>query len=203
MKRSQFNEDDVIAALLAHVGHGNKLLADLGARLLGSNTAHLIEDHGWTGVLVDADSGATATLDQVIGKRAKIINARVDINNVNDLVPRDIHLLSLDIDSTDFWVWLNLLARPAIVVVETNPEEGLFVACYPGKNKGAYGMSREAAEMLGRMKGYDCVGHNETNAFFVRADYECKYRLPPPARHAGIKLSEKHNVLERERACAL
>lgn len=175
---SQFGEDKAIAAILGEIGSGTKVLADLGARLQFSNTVGLILKQGWTGTLVDKSNQHCNELCDLIGDRAQIVCTSVDIENVNALVPANAWLLSLDIDSDDFWVWANLIHRPAIVIVETNAANGMHVACYKANGKSEYGMSKSAAIWLGEAKGYFFVGMTGVNAFFVRKDLPCKFRLP-------------------------
>jgi hypothetical protein len=193
MKRSQFGEDEIIETILGEIGQGTKVFCDVGARLLYSNAAYWLEDHGWIGVLIEKGEASAKELREVLGGRAKVINVAATIENINDLVPLDTQVLSLDIDSDDWWVWANLRVKPPLVVVETNPVPGLFVPSYKGTFKARYGMSVDAAVMLGTAKGYDYLGRNVVNAFFARRG-TCGYRLPPETRHCGIPAQTDTNV---------
>jgi hypothetical protein len=193
-KYSQFNEDEYITAVFDEIGEGNKILADIGARLEGSNSAALIKI-GWTGTLVDVDEATCKVLEQTF-RSCKVINTKATIENINDLVPNGTRFLSIDIDSCDWWVWANLRQRPELVVVETNPLPGVFVAYYgcKQKDKDGYGMSVEASRVLGIAKGYDYIGRTAANTFFVRSDIKCKYRLPDIDVHLGKKCGTLNNV---------
>jgi hypothetical protein len=99
-------------------------------------------------------------------------------------VPREIDLLSLDVDGNDYWFWEALSAvSPRIVCIEYNaglgPELSWTVPYDPGFERFAkhpsgffHGASLKAMERLGRNKGYRLVGCDSTgtNAFFLRDD---------------------------------
>lgn len=180
MKCSQFGEDDHIAAIFDEIGEGSKILCDIGARLNGSNSAYLLTERGWSGVLVDKRQDHCTELESL---PAKVVCATATIDNINELVPHGTQFLSIDVDGPDWWLWGALYERPALVVVETNPMPGFFVAC-PPFSKANYGMSVDAARWMGERKGYTFVGRTAVNCFFVRGD--CKYRLPPIGTHSGV-----------------
>jgi hypothetical protein len=192
---SQFDEDLHINAILEEIGHGNRILADVGARYEGSNSEALIRN-GWTGVLVDADPNACRVLETEF-PGCRIVNQKATIENINELVPNNARFLSIDVDSCDWWIWANLVCRPEIVIVETNPVPGVFVARYgcEQKDMNGYGMSVDASRMLGIAKGYDYLGRTEANTFFVRSDLYCRYRLPDIEVHRGKRCGTLNNVL--------
>ena len=193
MKRSQFGEDDIFEAILSEIGHGSKVFCDIGARLEYSNAAYWIEDHGWTGVLVEKAKAHADKLVDTFGSRALVHNLEATIENVNDLVPDDTQVLSIDIDSSDWWVWANLRYKPPLVCVETNPVPGMFVPSYKGTHKEHYGMSVDAAKWLGEAKGYDYLGRNCVNAFFTLKG-TCSLILPEVTEHRGVRARTERNV---------
>lgn len=192
---SQFDEDAHISAVFAEVGEGTKVLCDIGARLQGSNSAALIRK-GWTGTLIDRDMHSCEELRRAF-PAFSVLETAATPANVNDLVPGNTWFLSIDVDSCDWWLWANLVHRPALVVIETNPLPYPYVAQLGSEHRrdGAYGCSLEAARMLGEMKGYDYIGRTVVNPFFVRKDLRCKYRLPAVKEHVGSPCSGKGNVL--------
>lgn len=193
---SQFKEDAHIAAILAEIGTGTKILCDLGARLKYSNSENLINTYGFTGVLVDASEAACRELAVAFGNRVTVFHQAVTPHRVNKIVPADTWFLSIDIDSTDFWVWANLVHRPAIVVVETNPMPWVFAAKMEAdcKDGGGYGMSVDAARLLGELKGYDYIGRTEANCLFVLKKLGCKYRITDEPPHRGKACGSANNV---------
>lgn len=193
MRRSQFGEDEILEQIVGQVGEGTKVFCDVGARLKFSNASYWIEDRGWTGVLFEKDGPSADELRRVMPPHVRVHHVEVNPQNVNFLVPKDAQILSIDVDSCDFWLWANLIVRPPIVVVETNPLPGLYVRAYWENGEG-YGMSVEAAKWLGEAKGYKFIGVNEVNAFFVRKDLECSVVIPEK-EHAGVKCKPENNVL--------
>jgi len=193
---SQFREDKYIETVFDEVGYGSRVLCDFGARLEYSNSSELILKHGFTGTLVDCDGEACNKLRSAL-PAANVVNAAVTPQNVNDLVPANCWFLSIDIDSYDWFVWAALVQRPALVVVETNPLPGLFAAKASAgrKDPEGYGMSVRGAIALGELKGYTYIGRTEVNAFFVRSELGCKFRLPEIKSHGGLPCRSTNNIL--------
>lgn len=190
---SQFNEDKVLQILVNEVGEGSRVICDVGAGKIDlSNAKHWIEK-GWKAVLIEANQPNALDLAQE-WPDAVVINTYATIENINDLVPKDTQILSIDIDSDDWWVWANLIVRPALVVVETVPGNDVFVPAYKAQRKKHYGMTLGAAVMLGNAKGYDFIGRNEVNAIFCRKDLKAQYRMPSPPTHGGIPSCRDRNI---------
>jgi hypothetical protein len=194
---SDTDEDGILLYLFALVGSPTRRLVDLGAAShTASNTANLILNHGWTGLLVDGapdsvDAGRAFFAGHPMTRAwpPRIECAFVTAENVNDVLCRneivgDIDLLSIDIDGMDFWIWKAIdVVTPRVVVVEyqdiagwdravTVPYSPTFrVTDYPvNRESNDYaGASLPAMVTLGREKGYRLVGANRLgyNAFFV------------------------------------
>lgn len=192
---SQFAEDLHIERIFEEIGYGSRKLVDIGARYAYSNAENLILKHGFAATLIDASEDACTELRRHF-PGSEVICRTVTPAGVNESVAGDTWFLSIDIDCCDWWVWANLMARPALVVVETNPLPGIFVAKMEcgRKDIGGYGMSLDGARLLAGVKGYDYVGRTEVNAFFVRKELECKYRLPEPKGHHGAACRADNNV---------
>lgn len=186
---SQFDEDAHIEAVFSEIGHGTKTLADIGARLKGSNSANLIRKHGWSGVLVDRDKASADELRREF-PACDVRNVTATPGNINALVPASARFLSIDVDGCDWWLWANLICRPALVVIETNPNAGLHVAAMGSESD--YGCSVEAAKALGALKGYAYIGRTVVNAFFISVP--CNYRLPELRGHCGVPSKTGENV---------
>lgn len=192
---SQFDEDRHIVAVFDEIGYGTRILADIGARLEGSNAENLIRNHGFTGVLADASEISCGVLEREF-PQCTVLHQRVLPREVNEVVPREAWFLTIDIDSTDWWMWANLMWRPALVVIETNPLPGMFVAKMEcsGKDPDGYGASLGGMRWLAEAKRYDYIGRTLSNAFFVRSELQCRYRLPEIKGHAGVKCTGENNV---------
>ena len=101
-------------------------------------------------------------------------------------LPRDLDLMSIDVDGNDYWFWERIdFLQPRLVVIEYNamlgpevsqtiPYDKDFNAFASKKNaSGAFwGVSLAALEKLGKRKGYRLVGCDSTgvNAFFLHQD---------------------------------
>lgn len=156
------------------------------------NTTHLLMNHGWSGLLVDANS------HQVRRARRFFANAKdtkayqptlecrlVTPDGINDLLQSyptsalEIDLFSLDIDSIDYWVLEAMEARPKVIVAEVRgwfpPDLAMTVPSnwtFDKENPEYYGQSLNAVDRLLRQRDYALVGVNKycSNAFFVRED---------------------------------
>ena len=195
---SQTDEDGILLFLFAVLGVSRKLCVEICAgNGIECNTANLILNHGWHGLLVDGnkklvEDGARyyAKAKQTYVFPPPFVHSWVTRAGVNDLLRAngfagEIDFLSLDLDGIDYWIWEAIEAvTPRVVVVEYQDILGPDRACtvpyaddfssasYP-KTAGMpnfAGASLPAFVKLGRRKGYRLVGVNRYgyNAFFVR-----------------------------------
>jgi hypothetical protein len=197
---SQTDEDGILLYLLGRLGMGRRLCLEICAGDgIECNTANLIINHGWHGLLLDGDAdnidrGRAFYADLPQTRIFPPVMARewITRQGVNDIVERhgfagDIDVLSLDMDGVDYWIWEALtVVTPRIVVLEyqdilgperawTVPYSDTFTAsAHPmtGFMPDFAGASLSAFVKLGRAKGYRLVGVNRLgfNAFFVREE---------------------------------
>lgn len=171
---SQNGEDGIIEALFETLGTTNRYFVEFGVEDgVECNTAALLE-RGWNGLMMDLGGVCR-------NPRATIRQEYVFAENVNLLfnryrVPERFDLLSIDIDGNDFWVWLEVVARPRVVVIEYNasypPDECRTIVYDPTfqfLGTDYFGASLLALQTLGQRKGYTLVYCDRTgsNAFFV------------------------------------
>ena len=185
---SQNGEDGVIEAIFDAVGIESRSFVEFGAeRGLEGNCVFLAEVLGWRGLFIEADPAAFAMLDARYRDRPRVVTtcAAVTAANINEIVDAagfagPIDVVSIDIDSHDYWVWEALTAvDPTVVVIEYNahiryPEARVQPLHEGGPWQGTdyFGASLGALEYLGKRKGYELV-HTDlagVNAFFVRTD---------------------------------
>jgi tetratricopeptide (TPR) repeat protein len=187
--RSQGGEDGVIAAIFETIGMTNRYFVEFGVEYATEcNTAYLIEQ-GWNGLMMDGE-GISHNPSAVV--RQEYITAE----NINDLfpkyqVPAEFDLLSIDIDTNDYWVWQALTYKPRVVVIEYNasvPPDLRRTIVYDPKvkwsNTDYFGASLRALAELGATKGYELVYCERAgvNAFFVaRAALPAGYQPRPLA----------------------
>jgi hypothetical protein len=179
---SQFGEDGVIARIAQDLGIENGSFFEFG---IGPEWQHSFEQaglegncvrlrsKGWKGVF--ADGGA---LPIEAGVERAFITA-FNINEVWDRydLPVDVDVLSIDVDGQEFWIWLALMKRPKIVVVEYNGSIPAgesrtiqFDLGHVWDGTLYHGASLLALDRLGSAKGYVLVWANGVNCIFVRDD---------------------------------
>lgn len=171
---SQGGEDGIIKAIFDKIGRTNKFCIEFGIHSTQGNTIHLSRK-GWNCLWMDGGRG---------GKNIK--KEFITPKNVEDLfrkykVPKEFDLLSIDIDSNDYWVWKAIKKySPRVVVIEYNsnipPTESKTIKYDINMRWNCiddyYGASLLALYKLGKSKNYTLIGCNSLgiNAFFVRND---------------------------------
>jgi len=191
---SQNGEDGVLLKIIEKANIQNKYFVEFGAwdGEKFSNTCNLRKNYGWEGVLFE--SRWSRVRDANNAGINCIYLEKIDPFNINSKfekygVPVEFGLLSIDIDSDDYWVWeaLNNF-KPIIVIIETHP--GIIndypissvygkSGCYKSEiNKGYYGANLNAMCMLARKKGYEFVTTVHYNAVFIKQDYFHLLELP-------------------------
>jgi len=184
---SQNEEDGIILALLEHAGVTDRRFVEIGSGMSGGNSALLAYECGWSGLMIEIEQRKIDSLLVNFRHNPGVVGvaAAVSPANINDILRArgftgEIDLLSLDIDSYDYWVLEALtVVSPRVLIVEYNarlgPDRALTIPkdCalddIPGPLRGA---SLAAIEKLARRKGYRLVvcDPTGTNAFFLRDD---------------------------------
>jgi hypothetical protein len=185
---SQGGEDGILLEIFRRIGTATKTFVEVGLEDgLECNTRHLLA-MGWTGLWIEGSPRCTALIRQHFVNELGSGNLRleeyfVQPYNFDNLIqtaglPLEFDLLSIDVDSIDFWLWKGVQQhRPRVVVMEYNariPPGIDWTLALDGSNK-TYpggGASLDALSRLGREKGYTLVGCGFTgcNAFWVRDD---------------------------------
>jgi hypothetical protein len=174
---SQNGEDGILAALLDAIGVTNRVYVEFGAGTGEECNTRLVGEQGWTGLRMDG-------VDQTDGSdiRQEFITAE----NINELfakygVPDEFDLLSIDIDSNDYWVLRSLdeRYRPRVLVMEYNASLGptqrktiAYDPAYVWDVSSYFGASLAALHNVAVERGYSLVGCDSlgVNCFFVRTD---------------------------------
>lgn len=185
---SQFDEDGVIQYLVGLMPEIPQFFVEIGVEdYRESNTRLLLEKDNWRGLILDSGPEASVFLREsgldimrTIDFRQAFITTE-NIERLLDGVPKDLGLLSIDIDGMDYHIWRAIQGvRPAIVSVEYNstfgPKAKVTVPYQPDFTRSShhfselcYGASLAALADLGDEKGYALVGTSTgPNAFFVR-----------------------------------
>lgn len=178
---SQSGEDGIIEAILALLPARSKWCVEFGAwdGSYLSNTRRLIDEVGYSAVMIEANKNSYSKLKEGFKSGAKVtcLQAYVgyDEDNCLDAIldatscPLDFDVLSIDIDGNDIHAWNAIQRfRPKIVVIEYNPTIPTAVKFAQPRSHGTkWGASLRALFELGCQKHYRLVCANDFNAFFV------------------------------------
>ena len=217
---SQWGEDGIIDWLISRLPSIEHSFIEFGVSdYLESNTRLLLELRNWKGLIIDgAEKNISTIKNQDIYWRHDLTAKQsfITTENINQTIgdagfSGNVGLLSIDIDGNDYWVWdaINIIS-PAIVICEYNtalgdiypltiPYEENFQRSQAHHSLLYFGASVQALVLLGKRKGYTCVGTSSSgcNAFFIRNDLvknitavlEKTYIFPCKAREARDKNS--------------
>lgn len=221
---SQNGEDGILLFIFSLIGTTSKKAVEICAGSgMECNSANLIINHGWRGLLFDgSEENIRAGRDFYARHKDTLINpprlvhSWITRANVDDLISShgfegEIDLLSIDLDGNDYWIWKAIKCiSPRVVVVEHNslalaeraitiPYSEDFVADLTGGPPYYLGASLPAFVKLGKEKGYHLVGGERLgfNAFFVRSDIQLLPEMP-----AAALLRPTERTAEFERAVA-
>lgn len=187
---SQWGEDGIIEEIFNRIGDGSKFCIEFGAwdGIEFSNTWNLWNNRGWGALLIESNTDRTNKLKEKISLFPEVVayNAFVTSTGEDSLdaiiekvyeSPRNIDLLSIDIDGNDYYIWQNLSARPRVVIVEHNLTIPPIFDIV--QKSGAYfGASAAALVRLGKEKGYSLVACTETNCIFILEQEFPKLDIP-------------------------
>lgn len=221
---SQNREDGMIQEIFRRIGTTNRVFAEVGVgNGVENNTAFLLA-LGWTGFWIDGSDDMLKTIESrgdlqngVIKALASFVTKENAASLFEQLgVPRELDVMSLDIDQNTYYLWEGLQSyRPRVVVIEYNatipPQVDWKVRYEPNRSwnwSHNFGASLKAYELLGKQFGYSLVGCDYTgcNAFFVRDDLLGEHFAAPytsenhyePARYfARPRQGHGNEVLDR------
>ncbi len=176
---SQFGEDGVIEEIFLRIGVTNKTCIEFGAwdgKHL-SNTWRLWNELGWKTYLIEGDKSRFEELKRNTSGYSNVvsINAFVDVDgkfSLDSILERanaesEIDLLSIDIDSDDYYIFNSLKNyRPRLVIVEYNPTIPPHIELVQKKGE-LMGCSALSLIKLGRALGYEPIHMTTTNVFFL------------------------------------
>lgn len=188
---SQNGEDGILLYIFSLIGTTNKKCVEICAGDgIECNTANLIINHGWQGLMFDGNPRNVETGKNFYAKcrdtflwPPKLVHAWITTETVDALIRAhgfsgQIDLLSLDIDGNDYWIWEAIeCIQPRVVMLEYQNSWGhdhsvtqRYQPNYVWKPDTLCGASLPAFAKLGRKKGYRLVGSNRLciNAAFLR-----------------------------------
>jgi hypothetical protein len=217
---SQNGEDGIIAEIFKRIGTSNKFFFEFGVESGMECNTLLLLMQGWRGCWIEGNPAYARAARKKFAQftehgKLEIKESFVTSENIEQLLsdtkaPKDLDLLSIDIDGNDYWVWKAISKwSPRVVVIEYNamyqpPIE--FCVTYepyrPYVGNSYFGASLKTFELLAEKKGYRLVGCNfhGANAFFVREDlvknhfaapYTAEHHHEPPRYHLAVTFGHK------------
>lgn len=178
---SQSCEDAIIEAIFDRIGTSNRFCFECGAAdgLFFSNTRHLV-DQGWDALWIEPDEEDFTKL-----RSANLPNVRLHQGFVvadprgehemtlDDVLekygaPKDLDLLSLDIDSSEYYVFNSMIRfSPRVVIVEYSPTAAPM---YIPELRGPGQAGQMAIRHVAVARGYEVIGRTLTNLICVRRE---------------------------------
>lgn len=192
---SQHEEDGMLLYIFSLIGSTNKKCVEMCIGTgVESNTANLIVNHFWTGLLFDGNPNNIDIAKKFYSRHKntqiyppQIVHAWINKENINSLIVNngyegEVDLFSLDIDGIDYYLLESLnVISPRVIVLEINhlwgyeksytvPYSKNFTAEFSVDGSDYAGASLSAFIKLTKKKGCHFVGTNRfaTNAFFIR-----------------------------------
>jgi hypothetical protein len=177
----------LIVALFKIVGMTDRRFVEIGCGFNGGKSGFLAGECGWSGLMIDAQSGAIQTIrTRYAGHSVTPLCRKVTAESINSTLADsgftgNLDFLSIDIDGNDYWVWKALdVCSPRVVAVEYNylfgarasvtvPYDADF-ALGAAATRAYRGASLSALVHLAKRKGYRLVATERVNAFFLRND---------------------------------
>ena len=131
---SQYGEDGIIEKILEVIGENDRWCVEFGSwdGKRCSNTFSLINEGGYSAVLIEGDSKRFKDLIKTFegNEKTTLMNTFVGFEKEDGLdallktikMPVNFDLLSIDIDGNDYHVWQAIWDyKPKVVVIEFNP----------------------------------------------------------------------------------
>lgn len=191
---SQWGEDGIIEWLISKLKKIPEVFLEIGTEdYVESNTRFLLQNRNWDGYLIEANNEDVKKIKKkkfFWKHNLKISNLFINKENINKelvkmKIPKKIGLLSIDIDSIDYWVLKEInKIDPVIIICEFNPlfgEKKEITVRYKKKfirkdehySNLFYGASIQAYIELLNSRNYKFIGTNSAgnNAFFIKKSY--------------------------------
>jgi hypothetical protein len=128
---SQSDEDGIISEIFRRIGTTNKMFVEFGAEAGSENNTRLLLETGWTGLWIEGRPEYSDIIRanfqvRISSGELTFVERYVDGDNINELIKSagisgEIDLLSIDIDSIDYYVFEAIdVIRPRVLCLEHN-----------------------------------------------------------------------------------
>jgi hypothetical protein len=176
---SQYGEDGIIEELFKRLGVSEPVCIEFGAwdgKYL-SNVWNLWTNHNWSALLIEGEVDRAEALARSVtdNKRVKVVQTFVTSEGEQSLdaiakrngLPRNVDLVSIDIDGNDYYILKSLeYLQPRVIIVEYNPTIPPEVSIVQKEDE-FFGASAKALLELAHTKQYKLVAITDTNLFLV------------------------------------
>ncbi len=186
---SQHGEDGIIEYIVSCLNERERereraipIVCEFGAwdAVVSSNAYNLWHNKNWKAILIEGDAEKFKEIEpNVKGKQVIAFNAFVaahgpnsldEIFKTNNISPK-IGVLSIDIDSYDYYIWKNIrYVDPQVVVIEHNQHIPPYIEYFDPEEQVYLKCSAKALEKLGEEKGYKLICCTKVNSIFIRRD---------------------------------
>jgi hypothetical protein len=176
---SQHGENGIIAYLLSAFPNIPKVCLEVGASdgVSNSNTNPLWTS-GWRALLIE---GGVDSYDKLRrradGYDATAVNALIEPvgdNSLDAIAARhgfsDFGIVSIDIDSCDYWIFARMKMAPAVVIIECNADFPIGVSYCDPEGMCLLRHSARAVAELGASRGYRAIACTGPNVILMRED---------------------------------
>jgi hypothetical protein len=206
--KSDNGEDGLLKYIVEKIGINNKYYVEYGAwdGTTSSNTYHFREKENWNGLNLEGNINKVNSISIEERTRINLHQEYVTEENINFLfkkydVPKVFDILSIDIDSYDYYTWKGLTEyTPNIVIIEYNPGLPNDIPLVVDKKsetnhaeRGYFGGNLLAYFLLAEEKGYKFVTTVRWNAIFVKKDLFHKLEINEISKDECIKNYFKPN----------
>jgi len=170
---------EVLKRLKLETGHAVEIGANNGIWL--SNTAWLIKENGFTGLMVEADYDLweQCCKNWAGNNKVKSTCSMANPSNINAFVDETCDVLSIDVDGIDYQIFQALEAKPKVVIIEIDSSIPPDVDRFNSEGGAGY----LPMVKLGIEKGYFLLCHTG-NLVFVDKKYR---KLFPEIKGDGLK----------------
>ena len=189
---SQFGENGILAYLISAFPNIPKTCLEVGASdgIENSNTNPLWTN-GWKALLIEAGQDQFLALNRNTDHCDAVLIREVieptGSRSLDALAKQSrfptIGVCSIDIDSCDYWIFAHMQARPAIVIIECNPDFPILVSYHDPEGPSLLRHSARAVAELGAKKGYRAIACTGPNVILMRG-YHCNQPGCGPQRAA-------------------
>jgi len=181
---SQHGEDGILDYIIDSLGDKiSKVCCEFGAwdGIFASNCYNFWHNKGWKTLLIEGDSekykdliSNTSEFDFVSTECCLVQSKGVDsLDNIlkRHNLSNNLGVLSIDIDSFDYYVWKRLeISKPQIIIIEHNLFIPPYIDYHDPEDESYLRCSAKSLEKLGKEKGYKLICCTLSNCIFIRDD---------------------------------